>query len=255
MTSTLFAQQPATQSLSIQQLSDTCLQVQDSYPVSAERHQWLAALCQQLTVLLTPALTDAVLSYSSITLHFSFNESLNRHKNKIMNLLSNIERNKINIVIEAHQNNTHVIPVYYGKEVALDKSLLQQRTGLTWEVIIGLHSGCTHKGKPKTYRAYASGFTPGFAYLGQLVPPLFTERLATPRLKIPAGSVAIAADQTAIYPSESPGGWLIIGKTPISLLKKPVDILIHPGDSVQFHPISKEEFLQYGGSLSHDALS
>ena len=90
------------------------------------------------------------------------------------------------------------------------------------------------------------GFTPGFPYLGGMDPRLETPRLENPRLKIPKGSLAIGGKQTGIYPIDSPGGWQIIGKTPLNLFepKKDPPVLLEAGDYIRFIPIGEEEFLR-----------
>ena len=94
------------------------------------------------------------------------------------------------------------------------------------------------------YSVYFIGFLPGFPYLGGLDPAIACPRLDTPRPAIPAGSVGIAGDQTGIYPIESPGGWRIIGRTPLKLFnwQRQPPALLAPGDCVRFIPIKAEEF-------------
>jgi inhibitor of KinA len=91
------------------------------------------------------------------------------------------------------------------------------------------------------------GFMPGFPYMGELPDALITPRLKTPRLSVPAGSVAIAQKQTGIYPVESPGGWQILGRTPVKLFnpEKEPPALLRMGDLVQFRPISEKEFHEW----------
>lgn len=137
-----------------------------------------------------------------------------------------------------------VIPVYYGKEVAPDIEDVANHCKLSVDEVIKRH----HE---TTYRAYAIGFTPGFAFLGNTPDELHTPRKTTPRLKVPTGSVALAENQTAVYPSVTPGGWQIIGRTPVNLIdwgSKNL-ALIAMGDSVRFEPISRDEFLVQGGLL------
>ena len=88
------------------------------------------------------------------------------------------------------------------------------------------------------------GFLPGFAYMGVVDSTIATPRLASPRKNVPAGSVGIAGEQTGIYPLDSPGGWNIIGRTPVKLFDptKEDPVLLQPGDQVKFEPISKKEF-------------
>ncbi|RUM50134.1 MAG: allophanate hydrolase subunit 1 [Marinomonas sp.] len=137
-----------------------------------------------------------------------------------------------------------VIPVYYGPEVGPDLEDVAKHCQLDTDEVIRLHS-------TTTYRAYAIGFTPGFAFLGNTPEALHVPRKTTPRLKVPIGSVAIAERQTAVYPSVTPGGWQILGRTPIALVNWASDslALINAGDSVRFEPMTKEEFLAQGGNL------
>ncbi len=103
--------------------------------------------------------------------------------------------------------------------------------------MIELHSSAT-------YVVYFLGFVPGFAYLGELPPALVTSRLATPRRTVPPGSVGIAGNQTGVYPFATPGGWRLLGRTPLSIfqLERQELSLLSIGDRVRFTPISSEQF-------------
>jgi inhibitor of KinA len=118
------------------------------------------------------------------------------------------------------------IPVCYNGPDLVD---VAERTGLTIDEVIERH--CT-----RTYRAYMSGFVPGFVYLGDLDESLVLPRRAVPRVRVPAGSVAIAGAQTAVYPLETPGGWHLIGTTSLALFDAERDppALIRAGDTVRF---------------------
>lgn len=137
-----------------------------------------------------------------------------------------------------------VIPVYYDAEVGPDLQDVATHCGISCDEVIRLHS-------ESTYRAYAIGFSLGFAFLGNTVKALHIGRKSTPRLKVPVGSVAIAEQQTAVYPSATPGGWQIIGRTPKPLIDWQSDslALIQVGDRVRFEAISRAEFLAQGGQL------
>ncbi|MFM2625659.1 5-oxoprolinase subunit B family protein [Vibrio owensii] len=140
------------------------------------------------------------------------------------------------------QPNYISIPVYYSNETALDLVRFQQN-GLSMDKLIELHT------KP-VYTVSAIGFAPGFAFLSDVSPELHMPRHHTPRTNVPAGSVAIADSKTAVYPSDSPGGWNIIGRTPISLFTdNPPFIPFEVGDKVTFGSISKQEFVSLGGVL------
>jgi KipI family sensor histidine kinase inhibitor len=122
-----------------------------------------------------------------------------------------------------------VIPVRYDGP---DLDFVATHSGLSREAVIELHSAVE-------YHVYMLGFTPGFVYLGDVDERIATPRLATPRLKVAAGSVGIAGRQTGIYPSESPGGWRLIGHTPLKLfdLSRSDPFLLGPGDRVRFEPL------------------
>ncbi|MGF1901618.1 5-oxoprolinase subunit PxpB [Aliivibrio sifiae] len=141
------------------------------------------------------------------------------------------------------------LPVYYGKEVSLDAEEISRHTGLSFDEIVSIHSS-------QEYRVYAIGFAPGFAYLGNTDPRIHIPRKSTPRLSVPAGSLAIAEQQTAIYPKSSPGGWQVIGRTPINLIDFNRENLtvFEMGAKVIFKPISREEYIAMGGEISEALL-
>jgi inhibitor of KinA len=114
---------------------------------------------------------------------------------------------------------------------------IAERTGLTPSDVISLHASVI-------YHVYMVGFAPGFPYLGTVPDRIMVPRLRTPRKEVAAGSVGIAGNQSGIYPQASPGGWRIIGRTPVHLfdLERPVPFLINAGDQVQFFPIDREEY-------------
>lgn len=134
------------------------------------------------------------------------------------------------------------IPVVYGGEYGPDLKVVASLKGLSEEEVMELHTS-------RDYRVFMIGFTPGFPYLGILPEEIAAPRLETPRLKVPKGSVGIAELQTGIYPLQSPGGWRIIGQTPIELFRPEEEspFLLSPGDRVRFFPISPSEFKELQG--------
>lgn len=140
---------------------------------------------------------------------------------------------------------TVVIPVCYGGEFGPDLPDVACFHGMTEDEVVALHSA-------GRYRVYMIGFSPGFAYLGGLSPRLATPRRPVPRTKVPAGSVGIAGGQTGVYPLATPGGWQLIGRTPLKLFdphrEKPS--LLAAGDIVAFQPIGADEFARW--SEEHD---
>lgn len=128
------------------------------------------------------------------------------------------------------------LPVLYGGEAGPDLEEVARATGLSVPEVIAQHSGTT-------YRVYVQGFLPGFAYLGDLPAALDLPRLSVPRVRVPAGSVAIAQRMTGVYPLESPGGWRLIGNTPVRFFDPTLTppTLFAPGDGVRFVPVDATE--------------
>lgn len=132
----------------------------------------------------------------------------------------------------------HEVPVCYDDpEFALDLDSVGQHAGLSAVDVVKRHSEVE-------YRVHCVGFLPGFPYLGGLPRELATPRRATPRSEVPAGSVAIGGSQTGIYPTNSPGGWNVIGRTPLRLFDPTADppARFHAGDRLRFVTITREEF-------------
>ena len=137
----------------------------------------------------------------------------------------------------ASAGKTIVIPVCYGGEFGEDIAFVASHAGLTEQEVIDIHTG-------RDYLIFMLGFLPGFAYLGDMDKRLHTPRLSNPRTSIPAGSVGIGGEQTGIYPLASPGGWQLIGRTPV----KPYDptraepILYRAGDYIRFFAVDEQEY-------------
>lgn len=129
------------------------------------------------------------------------------------------------------------IPVLYGGEAGPDLAVVARETGLAEEDVVARHSA-------RCYRVYFLGFIPGFAYMGSLDRRLVLPRLATPRQAVPPGSVGIAGGQTGVYPTSSPGGWRLLGRTPRVMYdpQREPRSLLRPGDQVRFYPITVDQF-------------
>ena len=127
------------------------------------------------------------------------------------------------------------IPVCYGGAYGEDLPFVARHAGMTEREVVALHSA-------QPYRIYMLGFLPGFPYLGGLDERLHTPRLSTPRTRIPAGSVGIGGKQTGVYPMESPGGWQLIGRTPLTLFAPGEPLPYAAGDRIRFVPIDEDEF-------------
>jgi KipI family sensor histidine kinase inhibitor len=144
------------------------------------------------------------------------------------------------------------IPVRYGDSFGEDLSSVAAHASVSEDDAVRMHSG-------RDYLVYMLGFLPGFAYLGGMDPRLATPRLASPRRAIPAGSVAIGGEQTGVYPIASPGGWRLIGKTPITLYDPKIDsanadpVLLRAGDLVRFRSVDDAEFADISDRVIRDA--
>ncbi|CUB04600.1 5-oxoprolinase subunit PxpB [Marinomonas fungiae] len=185
---------------------------------------------------------DLVPSYTTLLVIFD-TDHYDRFKitNKIKSLSASVDLNTIG----NNERREVIIPVYYDPEVGPDLEEVATQCQLSIEDVIRLHSSTR-------YRAFAIGFSPGFAFLGNTPEAIRMPRKTTPRLKVPLGSVAIAEQQTAVYPSITPGGWQILGRTPIALVDWQSEslALIEVGDMVRFDPITRDEFLAQGGQLN-----
>jgi len=137
------------------------------------------------------------------------------------------------------------IPVCYEEEFAADITGVAVATGQTIEQVVKLHSGVS-------YHVYMLGFLPGFPYLGNLAKALHLPRRTNPRTRVPKGSISIATSLTSIYPFESPGGWHLIGTTPVELFNhtKTPPALFAPGDQIKFEPVSGAEFIAISNQVS-----
>ena len=155
---------------------------------------------------------------------------------KIRGALSNAKK-----VDAALDRSLVEIPVCYEAEFGIDLEHVAEHAGIPWREVVDLHCGAE-------YRVHCVGFTGGFPFLGGLPRKIATPRRDVPRKEIPAGSVAIGGMQTGIYPIKSPGGWNIIGRTPLRLFdpQKNPPVLLRAGDRVRFRAITREEFERSG---------
>ena len=176
-----------------------------------------------------------------INIHPAYNSLMLSLDNDV-GILDVIKKIKIlisdNAFIEKElKRNIVNIPVCYDLSIGPDLMRVCELNNLTIEDVIRIHSS-------KKYLVYFIGFTLGFPYLGNLNEKLHTPRLDSPRIKVPAGSIAIGGNQTGIYPFQSAGGWNLIGKTPITVYNKdePSKSLFQMGDEIQFVPINIDEF-------------
>ncbi|MEO3877331.1 5-oxoprolinase subunit PxpB [Rheinheimera fenheensis] len=203
----------------------------------------ISALVQQACALIKAELTDDVVdilpSYASVLVIFNpFSTDLYRVKAQLQHCLAKLQPGN------SHSGKVVELPVYYSEESGPDLALIANTKNISIDEVIKRHQAIS-------YRVYAIGFAPGFAYLGEVDPLLQMPRLATPRAKVPRGAVAIADRQTAVYPASSPGGWNLIGLCPTRMFNPQAEpaMPVAVGDEVRFVAIDKAEFLRLGGEL------
>jgi inhibitor of KinA len=129
------------------------------------------------------------------------------------------------------------VPVCYGGELGPDLTEVAAFAKISEAEVAAAHASVS-------YRVFMLGFVPGFAYMGSVVPRIAAPRRSSPRLKVPPGSVAIARQQTGVYPTETPGGWQLIGRTPLKTfdLDRPQPCLFKPGDTVRFYQVARAQY-------------
>ena len=177
-------------------------------------------------------IVETVPTYRSLTIIFDpLSCSRQRLKDYVLSLPENM------FLTPAPDGRLWILPVCYEDDFAQDLGAVAESAGISTTEVIALHTA-------STYLVYMLGFLPGFPYMGDLVPQLQMPRLAEPRIRVPAGSVAITGKQTAIYPFESPGGWRLLGRCPVGLFdhRRTDPALLRQGDQVRFRAISRHEF-------------
>ena len=192
-----------------------------------------------------PGVRECVPTYRSLLVTY---DPMGVSYEKLVSRVKNLEK-MTKASISERTTRRAVIPVAYGGEFGPDIRQVAQFHNLKDDDVIRIHSA-------REYLVYMIGFIAGFPYLGELDDEIATPRLETPRLRVPEGSVGIAERQTGIYPREAPGGWQIIGRTPLKLfdpLRQP-PALLQPSDTVRFRPVSVDEFQRIRLSLSKDTF-
>jgi KipI family sensor histidine kinase inhibitor len=189
-----------------------------------------------------PGLVETVPTYRSLMVHY---DPMMLSRRDLEDLIIATAGGLPDANLEAFR--TVEIPVLYGGDAGPDLADVAANAGLDPQAAAGLHAG-------GDYVVFMLGFMPGFPYLGGLPAAIATPRLATPRTKVPAGSVGIAGAQTGIYPTASPGGWRLIGRTPVRLFdaRQSPPAMLAPGDHVRFLPIDRAEYDAIAGEVAAD---
>nr|WP_321500949.1 5-oxoprolinase subunit PxpB [uncultured Dethiosulfovibrio sp.] len=211
---------------------ETCLVVDFGNSISLEINGQVQALRSYLESKSIQGIMEIMPTYRSLAVYFDpVRSDLDRIKSAISEGLASLGESASIGTKEA------VIPVCYGGDHGPDLPSVAKHHGITEEEVVARHSG-------KSCYCYMLGFTPGFSYLGGMDESIATPRLETPRELIPAGSVGIAGKQTGIYPIDSPGGWQLIGRTPLTMYDPSKDpaTLLDAGLWVRFRPIDQDEY-------------
>jgi len=205
-------------------LGDSTVLVQLGDEINLTINQHVHVLANLIITSSMNGVIEVVPAYATLLVHYDpLLLSFTQMKAHLHTQISQMEE------IESRKPRRINVPVRYGGELGPDLEFVASHCGLRGEDVIRIHS-------EKIYTVYMMGFTPGYPYMGKLNDALIMPRLETPRTRVPAGTVAIAGSQTGIYSIESPGGWQLIGWTPVKLfdLGSESPFLFSPGDEVKF---------------------
>jgi KipI family sensor histidine kinase inhibitor len=225
---------------------DSALLVEFGNAINLEINSKVIALDEAIMKAEIQGVEELVPTYRSLLVRY---DPLKTAYEQLVFCIKDIERT-LNSVSIKMAGRRITIPVAYGGGYGPDLGYVAKCHGLSEEQVVKLYS-------EREYTVYMIGFVAGFPYLGEVSDKIATPRLETPRLKVPTGSVGIAEKQTGVYPCEAPGGWRIIGRTPIKLFNPLLEppALLKPGDKVKFKPISIEEFRVVEEAIAKDAYS
>lgn len=211
---------------------DTALVVEFGEAVDRRTSERVLALFERLSAAAIPGVVELMPTFRSLMVHYDpVRTSRKALEKAIAPSLRGLEAAK-------PAGRTWEIPVCYDPAFGLDLAHVAGASGLSPEAVVARHSG-------ETYHVYMIGFTPGYPYMGDVPPPLVLPRRENPRTQVPAGSVAIATVMTAVYTLQSPGGWHILGRTPVPLWSRDradAPALLAAGDKVRFAPVGIDEF-------------
>jgi inhibitor of KinA len=205
------------------------------------------AMAERLRAAPVTGVRDVVPTYRSVAVYF---DPLQTNHDALVARLEQDAARRVRAV--RRRPEAIRIPVCYGGELGPDLARVAEFGKMSESAVVDLHAGAT-------YHVFMLGFAPGFAYMGIVDARIAAPRHETPRVRVPRGSVGIAGAQTAIYPSETPGGWQLIGRTPVRPFDsaRPDPFLIKAGDNVRFHAIDRAEFdrMEYAYGVRRAAAS
>lgn len=216
------------------QNGDSAVTVQFKNEISKEVNSYVTSLCAEIENNKIKGVIEYIPTFCSVSVLYDCTLiSAKKLISKLEKIIKNIK------ITSSRKAKLYEIPVCYDDCFALDMGNVCEHSHLTREKVIARHSG-------RDYLIYMLGFLPGFAYLGGMDEALATPRLDSPRSEIFEGAVGIGGEQTGIYPVASPGGWQLIGKTPVKVYDKEREnpILYSSGDYIRFVPVSLAEYDQ-----------
>lgn len=222
-------------------LGDMALQIEVGDTIDEQTHRRVQAVWRALAAAPLPGVVEIVPAYTTVTVYYdpALVVEAGAPEDAVVAWLGTRLEERLKSPPKAGKEKPRLVevPVCYDAEFAPDLALVAKHAGLKPEEVVLLHSA-------QQYLVYLIGFAPGFPYLGGLPKVLETPRRAKPRMAIPPGSVGIGGAQTGIYPLATPGGWNLIGRTPLRLFRPDEDppVLLSAGDNVKFRPIDREEF-------------
>lgn len=205
-------------------LGDSSLLVQLGDEIDLAVNQRVHALTSFIDASNIDGVIETVPAYATLLVHYDpLVLSFSQLKSHLFTKITQVEEKG------SRKPQRVEVPVRYGGEHGPDLDFVASHCGLSVEDVIRIHT-------ERIYTIFMMGFTPGFPYMGKLDDALITPRLQTPRTRVPAGTVAVAGSQTGIYSIDSPGGWQLIGWTPLRLFSPESDhpFLFSPGDEVRF---------------------
>lgn len=218
-------------------LGDQAVVIEVSNKIDATSEQRVRAIVSQLDAELPDWMIEYIPAYTTVTLIYSIEDFTKQDSpyeavcERIHKLLANMKDTQFS------QQKDIKIPVLYGGAFGPDLEFVAEHNGLTTDEVIAIHTA-------GDYAVHMIGFAPGFPFIGGMSEKISAPRRKTPRLKIPARSVGIAGIQTGVYPIETPGGWQLIGRTPLELFlpnENPPSLLA-AGDKIKFYEISRDEY-------------
>lgn len=220
----------------LQPMGDSAFVVRFGDHIAVELHARVVGALRALDEAREPWVVDLVPGYASLMVIYDAAQAAPEDVERWLG------RTLSNARPEPPGHRVVEVPVLYHPSVGPDLEPLALEKGLTVEELIALHTA-------REYTVYMLGFRPGFPFLGGLDPRLHSPRLATPRLAVPAGSVGIGGQQTGVYPSKSPGGWRLIGRTPMKLFSPEAEppFALGVGDRVRFVGITEAQYEDLGG--------